>query len=45
LGLEIKENLKVRDLLPFAGSYKKVVKVLEDIGIKSFKFRTFRGIT
>jgi hypothetical protein len=44
LGLEIKESLKIRDLLPFAISHNKVVKVSEDIGVKSFKFGSFRGI-
>jgi hypothetical protein len=45
LGLEIKEKLKISDLLPFAVSHSKVIKVSEDIGIKSFKFGPFRGIT
>jgi hypothetical protein len=34
VGLEIKESLKIRDLLPFAVSHNKVVEVSEDIGIK-----------
>jgi hypothetical protein len=44
LGLEIKENLKIRNLLPFAISHNEVVKALEDVWIKSFKFGPFRGI-
>jgi hypothetical protein len=39
----IKGRLKI-DLLPFAVSHNKVVKTLEDIGTKSFKFGPFRGI-
>jgi hypothetical protein len=43
-GLETRESLKRRDLLSFAISHNKVVKVLEDIGIKCFKSGPFRGI-
>jgi hypothetical protein len=35
---ESQESLKIRDLLPFAVSHNKVVKVSEDTGNKSFKF-------
>jgi hypothetical protein len=44
LGLEIKESVSISDLLPFAVSHNNIVKVLEDSGIKSFKFGTFKGI-
>jgi hypothetical protein len=44
LGLEIKESLNIRDLLPFDISHYKVVKFSEDSEIKSFKFEPLRGI-
>jgi hypothetical protein len=40
-GLEIKESLKIMGLLPFAISHNKIVKISENIGIKSAKFRPF----
>jgi hypothetical protein len=40
----VEESLEIRNLLQFAVSHFKVVKVSEDIGIKSSKFGPFRGI-
>jgi hypothetical protein len=42
LASEVKESLEIRNPLPFAVSYDKVVKVSEDIEIKSSKFRLLR---
>jgi hypothetical protein len=42
--LEKKESLMIRGLLPFAVSHNKIVKISENIGIKSAKFRPFWGV-
>jgi hypothetical protein len=44
VGYEVEGILEIGNLSPFAISHNKVVKVSEDTGIKSSKFRSFRGI-
>jgi hypothetical protein len=44
MGSEVKESLERGTFRPFAVSHDKVVKVMEDIGIKSSKFGPLREI-